>query len=214
MIKYASTSIALCAAMSLAQAATDTSDLWDTHQGTVITASSPIHSGSSARDMFGANDSGIETGNTLFFDGGGVGQLHFVEWTTTHAVTIGRFVLYATHDGPPFDAHQRGFSRFSLQAFNVNSLAFEELYSFTPDNPYSFMDQPSVLLVSAAIAPTTASSWRAEFVQFGPSSNSAGPRIVELDGFAPAPVPVPAAAWLLASGLLVPALRRRPKTPG
>ena len=210
MNKPAAMAAALCAVMSTAHAATDTTDLWDTHQGTLVTASSPIHFGSNASDMFGATLSSIESGNTLFFDSAAAGSLHFVEWTTPQPVTVGRFDLYAVHDAGFADAHQRGFSHFSLQAFNPDSHAFEERYSFSPDNPYSLIDANSGLLLSASIESTTASQWRAQFIQFGPPSNAAGVRIIELDGFeSPRPVPLPAAVWLLGSAMLMPALRAR-----
>jgi len=167
-------------------------DLWDVTQGSIVTSTSGVQrrTGGAVRDMFGAMENAvpIERGSTVFKDGQLKGFVHFVEWQTPHPVTIDRVDLYAHHDGPGFDANERGFSRFTLLARDLGTGVFDARLEFSPDNPYDHIGISS-LLMSEEIPPVTARQFRAEFVQFGDRSpGQRGPRIVELDGFAPKPM--------------------------
>ncbi len=183
---------ALCSAFPLsAHAAAEptpvTTDLWDISQGITITANSSTLS--DIRNMFGgafgpAFGCGCESEHTLFRDGLPAGTMHFVEWRTLDPITLRSFHLFAVHDGPPFDARYRGFSRFVLYAKRSGSDSFEQIHEFSPSNPYGGGEQGSFLTLAANVASIEAQEFRAEFVQYGDiEPRASGPRIIELDGF-------------------------------
>ncbi len=156
-------------------------DLWDTSRGTIVTAHSEDLSSFPVENMFGASLGGYDY--AIFGDRELAGFVHFVQWRTPKPIRLTGFYLYANHDGPPYDANERGFSRFTLLAQNPVTLNFEPLFSYYPSNPYTYIGS-SFLLVSAAVTPTVAQNFRAEFVQFGDRTPSArGPRVAELDGY-------------------------------
>lgn len=214
--------------------AVTTDDLWDISQGNVVTAHTGVRFGSDITNMFGGTAGSVEPGNTLFRDGVPTGTVHAVEWQTAAVITLRSFVLFAAHDEPPRDATARGFSRFTLYAFNAMTSAFDiVLFELFPSNPYGDTPAPSGALIetnlnnnqlrlAANVTPTTTDRFRAEFVQFGFfASNASGPRVMELDGFdtfhaalATVPVPEPTSLGLLASGLALLALGRPRKTQG
>lgn len=181
-----------------------TSDLWDTSQGTQITAMSGMQSGFSFGDMFGGAASTAEPGNTVFTDGKPAGFTHYIEWRTATPVIVNSFALFATGDGPAF-LNEREFARFVLKAKSLGSTNFDlVLYDYTPTHPYTFMDTASVLLLSNAIPAVIAQEYRAEFVQFMAGRGYDGPRIVELDAFGSVVSEPPAAPkdFLAVDGLL------------
>jgi hypothetical protein len=200
-------------------------------QGGTVTSHTGVIFGSDIRNMFGFV-SGFPTDatvNTLFRDAQPTGTLHAVEWQTPAAVTLRAFTLFAAHDGLPRNATARGFSRFTLYAFNPVTSSFDlELFELLPSNPYGSTPAPALsvietnaagnlLVLGANIAPVTAQRFRAEFVQFGFfAPNASGPRVLELDGFdtfhesVATPVPEPTSLILVGLGLPgVIALRRR-----
>ncbi len=197
-----------------------TTDLWDVSQGSVVIANSAVIDfgpayRSSINDMFGARDANVEAGNTIFKDNRLTGFTHFVQWQTPTPIALDSFKLYATHDFPlPADANLRGFSTFNLFAKNIVTNAFELVYTNSPTNPYTFIG-PGFLLIDTAVSTTVAQTFRAEFVQFGDNSSSAGgPRVLELDGFGTQVVPEPGSLALLtglglSSLILVRRSRRR-----
>jgi hypothetical protein len=182
-----------------------TDDLWDVHQGAVVTGhSSTDGTGTDAIAMFGGSYGSWEPENVMFQDGHSQPYVHWVEWTTPNPVTIGAFNLFASPDGdvnhPGNPAYaRRSFTTFHLYAWNGTN--FQSVYNLVPTYyGWYFTD---VELPSSV----TASRWRAEFDQQvrtnsfgGVPAGYYGPRIIELDGF----VPEPATAFLLlASGLLL-----------
>jgi len=211
-----------------------TTDLWDVSQGTTVTNDTGVLFGSDIRNMFGFV-SGAPTDvtvNTLFRDAQPAGTLHAVEWQTTAAITLRSFTLFAAHDGLPRYATARGFSRFTLYAFDPVTSSFDnKLFELFPSNPYGNTPAPpssiietnadkNLLVVGANMAPVTAQRLRAEFVQYGVfASNASGPRIFELDGFdtfhenIATSVPEPGSCALFCAGFIVIAttsgLRRR-----
>lgn len=187
-----------------AAAAPVTDDLWDVSQGSVVLANSRVHPVSDITHMFGGSSGTIEVDNLLFFDGAPVGFTHFVEWRTSSPATIGQFNLYAAHDASGIT--ERGFSKFELKAFDAATSAFNVVFSYFPTSPYGLVEEDTSLLLSTTIIPVTAQRWRAEFTQAGPASLAAGPRVMELDGFAP--VPLPPAGLLLAPALALLAFGR------
>jgi hypothetical protein len=189
-----------------------TLDLWDISRGTVVTSSSPMYYGgtSGASNMFGGTGSSPEAERALFTDAYSAGYVHWVEWQTVAPVTIGSFNLVAAHDGSPRDANYRGFSRLSLYYWS-GSIWNKLTTDYYPSNPYGGgPDYPvtNFLELYRLVDPVTAQNFRAEFVQYGNAAGAKGPRIVELDAFAP--VPEPATISLLGIGLLgIFGLRRR-----
>jgi len=213
-----------------------TTDLWDVSQGTIVTSHTGVLSGSDPRNMFGFISGAVTdaTVNTLFRDGQQTGTLHAIEWQTSSPITLRSFTLFAAHDGAPRDANARGFSRFTLYAFNSVTNAFDNLiFQLFPSNPYGTTPAPasailetnadlSLLALGVNVSPLTAQRFRAEFVQFGFfASNASGPRVLELDGYneflADADLPIIPEPQTLAlcsllavtGGLLAP--RRRPR---
>lgn len=206
------------------------SDLWDVSQGTTVTANSPVKN--DADQMFGGSGDSPEISNTLFRDFQPRGTLHFVEWQTTAPITLRSFRLDASHDHPPRDINARGFSRFTLFAFNSSSGSFDtKLFELFPADPYGDTTAPPFsqittnstenrLILDANVTPTTAQRFRTEFVQAGAPTDwpaASGPRIRELDGSSTfhadvAAVPEPSSLTLLglgAMGLLGCGYRRR-----
>jgi hypothetical protein len=207
-----------------------TTDLWDVSQGATVTSHSGVIFGSDIRNMFGFV-SGFPTDptvNTLFRDAQPTGTLHAVEWQTSAAVTLRSFTLFAAHDGLPRNATARGFSRFTLYAFDPLTSSFNiELFELFPSNPYGNTPAPefsvietnaagNLLVLGANIAPVTAQRFRAEFVQFGFfAPNASGPRVFELDGFdafhedVATSTPEPASCVLFGVGFLAISARGR-----
>lgn len=183
-----------------AQIAPSTDDLWDVSNGTQVTGNSAVHAGFSINDMFGAQQSTTEARTTIFTDAHQAGYVHWVEWETPTANTVTAMVLSAAHDGPPYNANQRGFSRFTLYAKNPDTNQFDlVLVQYDTENPYENSTQPpngvanfnqtgNEIRLCVNFPPVTASEFRAEFVQFGDNVAAArGPRITELDGYTVSP---------------------------
>jgi hypothetical protein len=182
-------------------------DLWDIAQGTTITANSPFDAAFGSphpydgRDIFGGyfGDYLPERGDVVFDDNQAAGFVHFVEWRTASPVTIGSFKLHAAADGNP--TFQREIARFRLLAKSSGSTGFDlTLFDVTLDRPYTYLDAATYLLIQATISPVTAQQFRAEFFDVG-GTPFGGPRVIELDGFAP--VPEPTVMALLMSGAVV-----------
>jgi hypothetical protein len=193
------------------------SDLWDVSQGATVTGTSGVVTGacaSNAGNMFGGNiggpsclpDVGV---NAVFQDFQAAGFLHWVEWRTAAPVTLGSFNLVASHDSG-FDGfnqrniNYRGFRTFRLYSGD-GAGNWTLLYTYTadPDSDLDYGGGPNfpaqnLLELTASVTPTVAQYFRAEFVQYGTGSppsaygDAQGPRIHELDGYAPQVVPVTA----------------------
>ncbi len=176
-----------------------TADLWDISEGTAVTSTTGVLSGTDMRDMFGGTFSSIsvENGNTIFSDHQPKGFVHSIEWQTTSPVTAGSFNLIAYHDGA--DSENRSFTEFRLYGFDTSTDQFELLYTLDPTIPYGGDGEPGsgrtgdVLYACGDLPTLSTDRFRAEVVQTVDGSNASGPRIVELDGFVGGQDPPPAA---------------------
>jgi hypothetical protein len=152
-------------------------DLFDIARGTTVTTHSAVES-SIIESIFGATGTGPEP-NATFFSDAVAGTIHSVEWRTASPVTLEGFNLHATGDVPS-SPEKRTFDHFRLQA-RVAGM-FQTVYDADVSVPYVFRDGQSSLVISVAVAPTTAQEFRAEFTQHLDGA-AFGPRVVELDGF-------------------------------
>jgi len=212
-------------------------DLWDLSQGATVLGTTGALTGgwtSDARNMFGGTfgtGPADVTNNAIFKDYQAAGYVHSVTWATPAPVTLAGFNLVAAHDAGNDgyvnrDINYRGFSRFTLYA-SANSggpysIVYDGFTDTDSDGDYgggpTYPLQNYLELTANFGAPLTAQYFRAEFVQSGPYprtgagySDAQGPRILELDGLAPAQAPEPSALALLGLGLagLVASRRRK-----
>jgi hypothetical protein len=163
-----------------------------------------------------------DTVNTLFGDRQPAGFVHFVEWQTAAPVTLGSFKLHAVDDRPTFN---RSFDSFTLYAFEGG--VYKPIFSSPTTHPYTYDNLDQLLLFDRAVTTLiNTDRFRAEFTQNGTIGNgylgqtTYGPRVLELDGFAAAPVPpdqVPLPPGVLAGMMgagIAGVVRRRWKTKG
>ncbi len=159
-----------------------------------MTDNTPILNISDARNLLGFVIKSSEASSLLFADGFPQGTVHSVEWQTPLSATLRSFTLHAGHDGAPFDANRRGFSRFTLLAKTPGTDNFDiELFEIFPANLYVDTVVPPNVLFEADkqnhlrlcvnVDPTQSQEFRAEFVQVGPTCCFSGPRVFEMDGF-------------------------------
>lgn len=208
-------------------------DLWDDSiSGNIaINNTSGSLGGSDVRNMLGGNYGGVEPGQgmLLFADGKAAGYTHFVDWSTSSAVTLRSFNLVAYNEGYDSQGYaRRAFDHFSLYYHDGSDWVsiFSQSFKPTAENPHGYNGSPNywpgpsapwvdgtqsqwmeleVNLTSAI----TAQRFKAEFIQAPWISGSAsGPRIVELDGYSTTfdhssgQVPEPATMLLFSIGLL------------
>jgi hypothetical protein len=174
--------------------------VWDVNQGATVTGSSPTHeNGSDARNIFGGNYSGVDSPTvTVFADfvaghyGNAsyvlpAGTIHWVEWNTAAPTWLGSFNVYASADG---GTNARSFNHLTLMYKMNPSDSWTAFYNPAGNLslPYPVLDPASDLIISENLAsPIQGQYFRAEFTQATAIMWASGPRITELDGFAPEP---------------------------
>jgi hypothetical protein len=147
---------------------------------------------------FGTDDAGS---NTIFDDGT---DTKSVVWQTTQPITLYGVNIFSSNDsqyGPG-----RAIKTFSLYYFDDASQQWMAIISNYDTGVVSSTNQGEYTIFIAGSAngwagnfmfdPVTASKFKAEFTQF----NLSGARVNELDAITA--VPIPAAVWLLGSGLI------------
>ena len=174
----------------------------DLFNGATVTATSPLLSGFSANDAFGAvtpaPDFPPETttgGHTIFADGSAT---QFINFNTAAPVTIAGFVASISSDGP--GSSDRGFTSISLFGSSDGGMNYTQIDST------AIVPTLGGQTVTFSFAPVTGQFFRFEGT---PSSN--GSRILELDAVGIAAVPEPA-TWAMmigGFGMLGGTLRRR-----
>lgn len=156
-------------------------DAWDVSSGITYIGGTPTMN--SPLNMFGGNDGQVEPGHTVFVDWYGAGFTHTVEWCTPRVISLKRFKLYATGDGPW--SQKRTMDFFRLWAKDLGTGQFQVVYSAWIPSPYGtpYPDDPELLLNVILPQTVESSDFYAEFRQATNIQWAKGPRIIELDGY-------------------------------
>ena len=132
--------------------------------------------------LFGATNASPELDSLLFQDNMPDGFSHSIEWHTAAPVELDHFALSAFAGQPP--TFQRAFRDFKLFARDMLTNQFVPVYDSPVRTPYPVIGPDYRLHRCANVRPMRAQDFRAEFVQHG-EGPFFGPRVMELDGFAP-----------------------------
>lgn len=209
--------VTLLLSMSITASATDTTDLWDINQGCVVTGAwtAGVYPGSDIRNMFGGEFGTIEVGNTVFPDAQifGPGSTAWVSWQTPTPVDLGRFILRVAADGNYPTTYNRAIQGFSIYASDI-AHAYDDNWG-DPIYASGYLAPPvgqysdgiySYTIDHIFAAPISAQHFKADIIY---GSQVTGPRIIELDGYAPVPEPSSILALVGGLGSLVAFRRRR-----
>lgn len=153
----------------------------DAFEHALVTATSGILS-NSPDGLFGATNVLPETDSLLFQDNQADGFVHSIEWHTARPVQLDRIALSAFAGHPP--TFQRAIRDFKLFAIDTFTGQFVPVYDNPVRTPYAVVGGDYRLQRCANVRPRVAQDFRAEFVQHG-EGPFFGPRVMELDGFAP-----------------------------
>ena len=153
----------------------------DAFEHAQVTATSGILS-SNPDGLFGATNVLPEVDSLLFQDNQPDGFSHSIEWQTAAPIELDHFALSAFAGQPP--TFQRAFRDFKLFARDSGTNQFVPVYDSPVRTPYAVVAGDYRLHRCANIRPILAQDFRAEFIQHG-EGPFFGPRVMELDGFAP-----------------------------
>jgi len=153
----------------------------DAFEHASVTASSGILS-NIPDGLFGATNASPELDSLLFQDNMPDGFSHSIEWHTAAPVELDHFALSAFAGQSP--TFQRAFRDFKLFARDMLTNQFVPVYDSPVRTPYPVIGPDYRLHRCANVRPMRAQDFRAEFVQHG-EGPFFGPRVMELDGFAP-----------------------------
>ena len=188
-MKNTTTAIALLCWAGAAQAQfsvpPSSADALDVAQGGAVSAETPgiVPSGDAG---IGANPGGPEPG-TCFFPDIGIGNVGFLETTTTSPVTLKSVRLYGKNDGSAA-FFRRAMSGFSLLADTDGNGSFETTVvsaTINPDydnEPANLATQTEYLELEFNFGLVTSSRWRMEFTQGAQIGIFEGIRLIEVDG--------------------------------
>jgi hypothetical protein len=166
-------------------------DLFDYAQGARVSRTS----GDNGAAMFGAGTQGLPASAgmnsdfvnsmplvTFFADEKPVLYEHWVEWKTRGGVDLQSIGLFAKHDDVEDGyKYRRAFSEFELYAREGGK--WVQLIRYTPTLPYGGGENRTSLAVCLPVPPTSASEFKAVFVQAEDVLGQfSGPRVVGLDG--------------------------------
>ena len=183
------------------------------NQGNTIDGNSYVLSGFTIERIFGWQNSNYEDAkyNTIFNDGQPQGTVNFVNFHTNQSITLSGVNLFAAYDIIEREVY-RAMSSFSLYYSNDGNTWNPIISGFVTYDPLNSTNRYTIpgstwqaMAAGFTFDPVTASYFRAEFVQYG-KGQWQGVRVCELDAVV---VPLPAAVWLLGSGLLALAGTRR-----
>lgn len=153
----------------------------DAFEHAQVTATSGILS-SNPDGLFGATNVLPEVDSLLFQDNQPDGFSHSIEWHTAAPIELDHFALSAFAGQPP--TFQRAFRDFKLFAIDTGTGQFVPVYDSPVRTPYPVIGTDYRLHRCANVRPIVAQDFRAEFIQHG-EGPFFGPRVMELDGFAP-----------------------------
>jgi len=153
----------------------------DAFEHAQVTATSGILS-SIPDGLFGAANATPEVDSLLFQDNMPDGFSHSIEWRTAAPFELDHFALSAFAGQPP--TFVRAFRDFKLFARDIGTGQFVAVYDNPVRTPYPVVGADYRLHRCANLRPRLAQEFRAQFVQHG-EGPFFGPRVMELDGFAP-----------------------------
>ena len=164
-----------------------TTDLFDVAQGTIVTSSSALYPTFDARSAFGyASNSFAEQTRTIFADSPAI-TTDFIDFQTAQPINLGSYRLYLGEDGNGTDG--RSATAFRLYASsNINDVQSDLVSSASFVGTYTATYGSPAILVTDSLNLSNVQFFRMEIDRSNLASDS-GPRVIELDGFAPTPEP-------------------------
>jgi len=154
---------------------------FDAFEHAQVTATSGILS-NIPDGLFGASNALPEVDSLLFQDNMPDGFSHSIEWRTAAPVELDHFSLSGFAGQP--STFQRAFRDFKLFARDTGTGQFVPVYDSPVRTPYPVIGGDYRLHRCANVRPRVAQDFRAQFIQHG-EGPFFGPRVMELDGFAP-----------------------------
>jgi hypothetical protein len=182
-------------------------DLFDVAQGAVVVSASATFAGFGPANVLGARGANDQF-DTIFQDGAAAETSSHITFSLPSITRLGGFRFYTFDDSFTPGNANRGINSFRLYG-SVDGLNFDPIAEAQiTTHPYvpALVPTGTGVLISDSFAAIDVRFLRLEVTRF----NTTGPRLVELDGLAP--VPVPPAIWTLAAGIFSLGFCRRRRT--